>query len=138
LNKGQILASLEHRLEHQRNATIETGTDEMKFNLKPLPVFLPPFVDRCPLYEAHNDDALASLGKAKHDAMIDLAYIDSPYGGGQSDYASMFRFLGSTFTVSHWKSSTILKIPKNSLHLKISMGILGKSLMEQSLSPIGQ
>lgn len=78
LNNGQILAKLEHRLEHDRNAG-----NEMSFKLTPIPHFKG--TDGLAL----NLDCLDAL-KQSGDAR--LAYIDPPYGGQQSDYAQMFSF----------------------------------------------
>jgi adenine-specific DNA-methyltransferase len=78
LNSGQILAKLEHRLQHQRN-----DGHEMSFKLDALPVFAG---KDC---KAHNLDCLDFLDGIPD---VDLCYIDPPYGGAQSDYASMFAF----------------------------------------------
>ena len=79
LNSGQILAKLEHRLAHQRN-----DGAEMTFKLDTLPVF---DGKTC---VAKNMDCLAFLDSIPE---VDLCYLDPPYGGDQSDYASMFAFL---------------------------------------------
>jgi hypothetical protein len=78
LNSGQILAKLEHRLQHQRN-----DGHAMSFKLEHPPVFTGA---GC---VARNQDCLDFLSET---AEADLAYIDPPYGGAQSDYASMFSF----------------------------------------------
>jgi adenine-specific DNA methylase len=78
LNSGQILAKLDHRLDHKRNNGAEMG-----FKLEPLPVFPG---RRC---LADNLDCLLFL---KNAPAVDLAYLDPPYGTDQSDYASMFAF----------------------------------------------
>jgi adenine-specific DNA-methyltransferase len=86
LNSGQILAKLEHRLQHQRNLG-----HEMSFKLEELPVFPG---EGC---EASNKDCLEFLDSIP---AVDLCYLDPPYGGAQSDYASMFAFARNTFTAT--------------------------------------
>lgn len=82
LNSGQILASLEHRLEHQRNQGSEMSFENI------LPYKLS-FNNgrRC---IATNMDAIDLL--RSHKPNVDIVYIDPPYGGGQSDYAEMYEF----------------------------------------------
>lgn len=85
LNKGQVLADLEHRLAHDRNKG-----DEMRFNLDPLPTF---FHEEDMSCRAYNHDALVAAKDIRKDYPgIQLAYIDPPYGQAQSDYATMFAF----------------------------------------------
>jgi DNA adenine methylase len=78
LNSGQILAKLDHRLNHDRN-----GGREMSFKLTLLPHF------DGPVGHSLNLDCLDALKAA---GSVDLAYIDPPYGSSQSDYAFMFSF----------------------------------------------
>ena len=82
LNKGQVLAKLEHRLEHDRNQG-----HEMKFLLKPLPRFTEGSPD-CMAFNLDADDLL----DGNPTLQTDLLYLDPPYGSSQSDYAQMFRF----------------------------------------------
>jgi adenine-specific DNA methylase len=86
LNKGQVLADLQHRLEHQRN----TG-DAMLFQIPHPPTFFVPGRDDCLATNLDCLDALRAI-KERTDIPVDLCYIDPPYGGQQSDYAEMFRF----------------------------------------------
>jgi DNA adenine methylase len=89
LNHGQILAELKHRLQHQRNATTEESEDEMRFALKPLPLFK----NNGHEHKAINGDACDTLASLDPSNLPDLCYLDPPYGGQQSDYANMFRFV---------------------------------------------
>jgi adenine-specific DNA methylase len=78
LNNGQILAKLEHRLNHQKNDGYK-----MSFKIKS-PVLFPSFNN----HQAFNLDCLDAMDKCE----ADLVYIDPPYGQSQSDYAFMFSF----------------------------------------------
>tara|TARA_Y100000034_G_C6908997_1_gene422858 strand:- start:6456 stop:7553 length:1098 start_codon:yes stop_codon:yes gene_type:complete len=82
LNCGQALANLQHRIGHQRN---RGGT--IHFNNFPKSNFRQ--VSNKNVHEAYNMDALDMLNM-KPD--VDLAYIDPPYGGSQSDYAFIYKF----------------------------------------------
>jgi adenine-specific DNA methylase len=86
LNSGQVLAKLDHRLNHDRNLTLAPGADTMTFNLKPPILFSGP----TGRHLATNTDALVALKSL--DGVPDLLYADPPYGGAQSDYATMFQF----------------------------------------------
>lgn len=83
LNKGEIIAKLDHRLNHARNKG-----EEMRFsNLK---IFQKSFdIGRKCL--ATNEDVYKVL-EYENRPNIDLVYIDPPYGGEQSDYADMYNF----------------------------------------------
>lgn len=83
LNKGQILARLDHRIAHNRNKH-----ETMSFNLKPLPSC---FIEGSADNVALNMDALDALATVRPQ-IVDLCYLDPPYGGQQSDYAQMFSF----------------------------------------------
>jgi len=84
LNNGQILAKLDHRLNHDRNfSSSPAETLEMTFNLDVLPHFAGP------TGKALNLDCLDALKQSGEQEMV---YIDPPYGQSQSDYASMFAF----------------------------------------------
>ena len=51
---------------------------------------------------ATNEDAIGLLaGFDKMGVVHDLAYIDPPYGGNQSDYAAMYRFFNEYITLKH-------------------------------------
>jgi adenine-specific DNA-methyltransferase len=82
LNSGQVIASLEHRLQHQRNENSEMNFYRMKplvYNRKGIQPHL------------YNDDVFDFL-KREESSKIDMFYIDPPYGGQQSDYAFMYKF----------------------------------------------
>ncbi len=81
LNNGQVIAALEHRLQHQRNNNCEMDFSEMK-----------PFCFDCGDSDSYlyNLDVFDFLNQEK--TKFDLIYIDPPYGGQQSDYASMYQF----------------------------------------------
>lgn len=86
LNKGQVLADLDHRLAHDRNKG-----DSMRFTLDPLPFY--PYLEEDLGTTAYNLDALAAAAQARSAYPgLDFAYIDPPYGGPQSDYTQMFAF----------------------------------------------
>lgn len=82
LNGGQILAKLDHRLEHDRNQG-----HEMSFK-RILPYNLP--FSNGKACVATKMDAIELL-KA-HEPDVDIVYIDPPYGGEQSDYGNMYSF----------------------------------------------
>ena len=82
LNSGQILAKLDHRLEHDRNKG-----HEMSFK-KILPYNLPFSNGRACI--ATKMDAIDLL--KIHKPEVDLVYVDPPYGGDQSDYGNMYSF----------------------------------------------
>lgn len=85
LNGGQVLANLEHRVAHNRNKG-----ESMKFQLAPLPTFKSDYHCTC---KAYNGDALEAIDWVMEDmGTVDLAYLDPPYGGDQSDYAQMYAF----------------------------------------------
>jgi adenine-specific DNA methylase len=84
LNQGQILAEKEHRINHDRNAGSEMPFNDIKildFNCGN---------SHC---EAFCGDAVVLAEKFQIEQKnIEIAYIDPPYGGQQSDYESMFSF----------------------------------------------
>jgi len=85
LNKGQVLADLDHRMAHDRN-----GGDSMQFTIDPLPLFSYHEEKGC---RAYNLDALDAAKQVREDfSDTQLAYVDPPYGQSQSDYATMFSF----------------------------------------------
>ena len=85
LNKGQVLAELEHRIAHDRN-----DGNNMSFRLDQLPNF---FHDEDMGCRAYNLDAIEAAKQMRVDYPgIQLAYADPPYGGQQSDYTQMFSF----------------------------------------------
>ena len=88
LNNGQVLAKLEHRLQHDRNRTESAAErSDMIFNLEDKKYALPLFGGISG--QSINLDCLDAL---RGSGCVDLAYIDPPYGSDQSDYANMFAF----------------------------------------------
>lgn len=84
LNRGQVLAGLDHRIGHKRNRGREMGFAKIKW--------LTPFremVDK-PQGKSFRLDAVELLKQS--DTEYDLCYIDPPYGGDQSDYFQMYHF----------------------------------------------
>ena len=82
LNKGQVLAEVKHRINHGRNKGVELTFGRM------------PWID-------FNDDASRddnmyfcddAINLLSRITKVDLAYIDPPYGGSQSDYSNIYRF----------------------------------------------
>lgn len=116
LNHGQVLSSLEHRLQHQRNKGLEMKFKDM-FHPEPPFNTIVSKGDLAWTCHAYNADALAWLQETLSvwpDAnIIDLCYIDPPYGGDQSDYVSMYRFFeeyihqsGTFDQLSHIRGAT--------------------------------
>lgn len=84
LNKGQVLAELGHRVSHQRNQGKLMSFKDIDW--------LKPWI-KGQRGTALNMDALQLfeyLEQIKYEA--DIAYIDPPYGGQQSNYAEMYKF----------------------------------------------
>ena len=81
---GQTVASLDHRLTHQKN----NGTEIQDISLN---------VERCKKVlsqgdcKVFNSDIIDLLEAEVVDA--DLLYLDPPYGGASSDYVNLYRFL---------------------------------------------
>lgn len=83
LNNGQVLAKLEHRLQHQRNE----GSDGIPFHaINPYSLSF----DNGRYSIATKMDAMELL--TLHKPQVDMIYIDPPYGGDQSDYSGMYEF----------------------------------------------
>jgi len=82
---GQTVASLEHRLQHQKNK----GK-----SIEDIPVSMDKFKGALTTYGrgcVFNADIISLLESKGIDA--DLIYLDPPYGGSSSDYAVLYRFL---------------------------------------------
>ena len=81
---GQTVAKLEHRLEHQKSGG--KHIDEVPMSVKKITNAL---VDgECIVFNA---DVIELLKGGIVQA--DMVYLDPPYGGASSDYASLYRFL---------------------------------------------
>lgn len=98
LNSGQVIAALEHRLQHQRN-----NNNEMNFSK------MSPFYFDCAGPESYfyNLDVFDFLKQLK--SKIDLIYIDPPYGGQQSDYAFMYQFFEEYLARESFEDISYLK-----------------------------
>ena len=86
LNRGQILADVDHRIAHNRNTQYLSG---MKFHDICWYTFFCP--DNHNVHSVCNLPAIEALDKYKNQH-IDIAYVDPPYGGDQSDYVHMYKF----------------------------------------------
>lgn len=88
LNHGQILATFEHRIDHPRNkgnAMFWNGHEISHSSMRFQNPIYPTDPNR---HECHNMDAIEFLETVR--PKVDLAYIDPPYGGSQSDYGFMY------------------------------------------------
>jgi len=93
LNNGQVLAKLEHRMNHARNRDRKTNKG-MEMSFKDVRWNEPIPDTPGSNYNVFSQDAIYLLENLKEfDISPDLCYIDPPYGGEQSDYSSMFDFL---------------------------------------------
>lgn len=86
LYKGQVIARLDHRLNHQRNQGQEMNFKNIRwlnFNM----------TDDLNQHRSYREDAYF-LVSSKTELIKDceLVYIDPPYGGEQSDYFNMYDF----------------------------------------------
>lgn len=91
LNKGQVLARVDHRINHNRNKGYEMGFHDIHW----YSFISNKYNGEC---RVTSEDALAFLKGWKslvYPDVYDIAYIDPPYGGDQSDYATMFGFFES-------------------------------------------
>lgn len=84
LNKGQVLAEVNHRISHRRN-----NGAKMMFNLTKLPSISFSEGQTC---HALNKDVLNAFSDISILNKPELIYIDPPYGGEQSDYCFMYKF----------------------------------------------
>lgn len=84
LNKGQVLADRDHRLNHSRNQGVA-------MSLLSIPHYCFDIDSPVSGHKSFNRDAieLLSSGDANN---VDLCYIDPPYGAEQSNYFIMYRF----------------------------------------------
>lgn len=98
LNSGQVIASLEHRLAHQRN-----NNNEMNFS-KMEPFYFDSGKSTSTFYQGDVFDFLKSKNEK-----IDLFYIDPPYGGDQSDYAYMYKFFEEYLSRRNFEDIAYLK-----------------------------
>lgn len=85
LNSGQILAKLDHRINHSKNKGSGMPTTAGKINW-----ITPIYTQDTNTHSANNMDSVCFLDYV--DSIDELIYIDPPYGGEQSDYSHMFYF----------------------------------------------
>lgn len=85
LNSGQVLAKLDHRINHSRNK----GSG-IPMHVSGIDWIYPVFAEDKNVHSATNLDAMHFL--KTNNTECELIYIDPPYGGDQSDYAHMFMF----------------------------------------------
>jgi adenine-specific DNA methylase len=86
LNNGQILADVEHRLQHARNNGSEMNFNNIKWK------YLNIDNKDNEFFTCHNLDAINFLQSKRIKNKIDLIYIDPPYGKEMSDYSKMYSF----------------------------------------------
>ncbi len=97
LNNGQILAALQHRIEHQRSKNSSMPFNKMKqFD----------FSVNGPKANVYHLDVFDFLDRKKD---YDLVYIDPPYGGQQSDYAFMYQFFEEYIMQTDYKNIKYLQ-----------------------------
>jgi len=88
LNNGQILATYDHRIDHPRNKGYNMFFNGRDFSYSDMRWQNPIYTEDKNKHESYNMDAIEFLTTIKPN--VDLAYIDPPYGGGQSDYGFMY------------------------------------------------
>ena len=104
LNNGQVLARVDHRLNHARNfnGCLKRGT-EMSFKSSDMVWAKPIKINGSTKNDIFGMDAIRLLEKINNNDIhmcnkdIDLCYIDPPYGGDQSDYLSMYDFVNGYY-----------------------------------------
>ncbi|KKL96860.1 hypothetical protein LCGC14_1840270, partial [marine sediment metagenome] len=95
LNSGQVLAKLDHRLNHKRNQGKEMTFNDIRWTK---PIY--PNDPNCHL--SMNKDAIDLLENYNKERLdVGLCYIDPPYGGDQSDYAVMYEFFEMLHTLQN-------------------------------------
>jgi adenine-specific DNA-methyltransferase len=88
LNSGQILAEYDHRIDHPRNKGYNMFFNGRDFSYSNMRWQSPIYPTDTNQHECYNLDAIEMLCIVRPE--VDLVYIDPPYGGGQSDYSSMY------------------------------------------------
>ena len=98
LNNGQILAKLDHRLDHQRHKVKAIGWRAMTFKtIRWIQPLLPKNNNYHMCLNRDVIDLLETLNNnvkynGRESSIYDLCYIDPPYGGDQSNYGYMYSF----------------------------------------------
>ncbi|MCK5763735.1 MAG: DNA adenine methylase [Clostridiales bacterium] len=88
LNSGQILATYEHRVSHSRNKGNHMFWNGNCISYSGMRWQNPIFPTDINSHKCYNMDAIDLLKNIK--PVVDLVYIDPPYGGSQSDYGFMY------------------------------------------------
>jgi len=88
LNSGQILASYEHRVDHAKNKGYCMFYNGKDFSYSDMRWTNPIYPTDKNQHKCYNMDAIDLLREVQPE--VDLAYIDPPYGGSQSDYGFMY------------------------------------------------
>ena len=88
LNSGQILATYNHRIDHPRNKGNNMFFNGSDFSYSDMRFQNPVYPTDNNQHQCYNMDAIDFLSTIK--PQVDLAYIDPPYGGSQSDYGFMY------------------------------------------------
>jgi len=101
LNSGQILASYDHRIDHPRNKGYNMFFNGRDFSYSNMRFQNPIYPTDANQHETYNMDAVEFLEKVK--PQVDLAYIDPPYGGSQSDYGFMYSLFEETLYGKDYK-----------------------------------
>jgi adenine-specific DNA methylase len=86
LNNGQVIAQIDHRINHDRNQGQQLDFKDINTNI----ISSPKSTGK---HTCFNMDALSFLIAVRPD--VDVAYMDPPYGGDQSDYCKMYSFFES-------------------------------------------
>ena len=98
---GQTIAKRDHRLEHAKNDGIELHHSFMESVLKIPKISYP----RGSSSWVYNFDVVELLSKKVPSG--DLLYLDPPYGGDSSDYASLYRFIEECITGVRYEDDTV-------------------------------
>lgn len=101
LNSGQILATYDHRIDHPRNKGYNMFFNGRDFSYSDMRWQNPIYPKDQNRHECYNMDAIDFLRTVK--PKVDLAYIDPPYGGSQSDYGFMYALFEEMLHGSSYK-----------------------------------
>lgn len=101
LNSGQILATYDHRIHHPRNKGNSMFSNGRDFSYSDMRWQNPIYTQDKNSHKCYNMDAIDFLRVVQPE--VDLAYIDPPYGGSQSDYGFMYAFFEEMLHGSSYK-----------------------------------
>ena len=115
LNNGQVLAELNHRLNHVKNKNKKFSKKRLSF--KPVSIDwakpISSYKKKCKSYNLDVFDLLRDINPK-----VDLCYIDPPYGGDQSDYDKMYNFFEDCLYKHSYKSEKDKKDVKKFVNKK--------------------